>query len=147
MEVLAVVQNYLVNHATVDKIEAVAELVNTKTQLSQFTLELEVARRRVVSLEFKVMTEQRKSKEVHLVCTTAKERLEEALTNNEELRESSLKKKEEADARVAEFERALVAERKALEEEMAMSTELAKTLASEKAAYPNLYGAIVEQFK
>ncbi|XP_028102216.1 vesicular-fusion protein sec18-like [Camellia sinensis] len=72
------------------------------------------------------------------------ERLEEALTNNKELRESSLKEKEEVDARVVELERALAVEKKALGEERSKAEELARMLAVERAAYPDLYGAAIE---
>jgi len=94
-----------------------------------------------------VANEQKKTGEAQQACTTANERLEKAFTNNEELCDMALKEKEDADALVAELERAFAAEKKALEEEIVKSIELAKTLTSERAVYPNLYGVAVEQFK
>lgn len=51
-----------------------------------------------------------------------------------------MKDKEEADVRVAELERALAKER-------VRTKELTRKIASEKAAYPDLCVAAVEQFK
>lgn len=79
MEVLAVVQSYLTERARVGQVEVTYELSVSKS-------ELEVVRHKVVSLEFELASEQKKMGEVQEACNTAKERLEEALINNEELR-------------------------------------------------------------
>lgn len=86
-----------------------------------------------VSLEFELESEKRKLEQVQQACTTANERWEEAMTNNEELRDQAVKDKEEADGRIAELEKALAEER--------------AKLASERATYPDLSMAAVEQFK
>ncbi|GMP73430.1 hypothetical protein CsSME_00031190 [Camellia sinensis var. sinensis] len=137
MEVLATVQMNVANRAH-------AELLATK-------LELETECRKVVSLEFQLVGEQKKLEEAQKACTVANERWNEAMTYNEDLRAQSIKEKEEADLKIAGLEKDLADERakvaakkagleKALEEEMAK-------LASERAAYPNLCVAVVEQFK
>ncbi|CAL5335476.1 unnamed protein product [Camellia sinensis] len=95
--------------------------------------ELEVVLHKVISLEFELAGEQRKVGEVQEACTTAKERLEEAPANNEDLRDQAIKDKEEADGRIVDLEKALAEER--------------AKLASERAAYPDLCMAAMEQFK
>ncbi|GMP72984.1 hypothetical protein CsSME_00030848 [Camellia sinensis var. sinensis] len=59
--------------------------------------------------------------------------LEEALVNNEELQDQAIKEKEEAEGQITKLEKALAEER--------------AKLASERAAYPDLCMAAVEQFK
>lgn len=54
-------------------------------------------RHKAVSLEFELAGEQRKLGELQEACTIAKERLEEALANNEDLRDQAIKDKEEGD--------------------------------------------------
>ncbi|GMP44145.1 hypothetical protein CsSME_00013790 [Camellia sinensis var. sinensis] len=99
--------------------------------------ELEVVHHRVISLELELVSEQKRTSEAQQACTTAKERLEEALVNNKELRNSTVKDKKEVDARVAELERAL-------EEEKAKTVESARMMASKKVVYPDLCTATVE---
>ncbi|GMQ11362.1 hypothetical protein CsSME_00054021 [Camellia sinensis var. sinensis] len=119
MEVLAMMQGYSAERAS-------AELLVTK-------LELETEHRKVVLLEFELAGEKKQLELVRQACTTAYERFEEAMTNNEDLRAQSIKEKEEADQRIAELEKALVEER--------------ARLASKRAAYPDLCKVAVEQFK
>lgn len=119
MEVLALVQSYSTERAS-------AELLTTKS-------ELEAERHKAVLLEFELVGEKRKLEQVQQACTTANERWEEAMTNNEELRDQAVKDKEEADGRIAELKKALAEER--------------AKLASERAAYPDLCMAVIEQFK
>ncbi|GMP81464.1 hypothetical protein CsSME_00036165 [Camellia sinensis var. sinensis] len=137
MEVLAMVQDNSVDRAN-------AELLTTK-------LEPESERRKVVSLEFQLASEQKKAEEAQKAYTVANERWDEAMTYNEDLCAQSIKEKEEADLKIAELKRALADERansvtekagleKALEEER-------EKLASERVAYPDLCVAAVEQFK
>ncbi|GMP23624.1 hypothetical protein CsSME_00001154 [Camellia sinensis var. sinensis] len=137
MEVLAMVRSNVADRSQ-------AELLATK-------LELETERRKVVSLEFQWAGEQKKLEEAQKACIVANERWVEAMTCNEDLRAQSIKEKEEADLKIAELERTLADERakstevkaglkKALEEEKTK-------LASERAAYPDLCVAAVEQFK
>ncbi|GMP42840.1 hypothetical protein CsSME_00012443 [Camellia sinensis var. sinensis] len=119
MEVLAVVQNYLADRAT--------------TELTQTKSELEVVRHKAVLLEFELVGEQKKEGKIQQAYTTAKEMLEKALVNNEELRNQAIKEKEEAEGQIADLEKALAKER--------------VKLASERAAYPDLCVAAMEQFK
>ncbi|GMP97071.1 hypothetical protein CsSME_00045466 [Camellia sinensis var. sinensis] len=84
---------------------------------------------------------------MELACTDAKEIMEEVLANMEDLCESASKEKEEADSRIAKLEKALSKERKALDEERKKSAELTRVMELERVAYPDLYGAVVEQFK
>ena len=71
MEVLALVQSYSAEQAS-------AELLATKS-------ELEAERHKAISLEFELAGEKRKLEQVQQAYTTANERWEEAMTNNEEL--------------------------------------------------------------
>ncbi|GMQ05297.1 hypothetical protein CsSME_00050379 [Camellia sinensis var. sinensis] len=137
MEVLAMVQGYSADRAN-------AELLATK-------FELETERRKVVSLEFQLVSEQRKLEEAQKACTVANEKWDEAMVCNEDLRAQSIKEKEEVDQKIVELERALADERaKSVAEkvglEKALEYERSK-LASERAAYPDLCVAAVEQFK
>lgn len=127
------VQSYLTERARIGLVEVTSELSITKS-------ELEVVRHKVASLEFELASEQKKMSEVQEAYNTAEKRLEEALINNKELRDQALKDKEEADARVAELERAL-------REERAKTAKLARMMASERAICPNLCPTVVEQFK
>ncbi|XP_028113012.1 chromatin-remodeling ATPase INO80-like [Camellia sinensis] len=148
-------------------------------------LELEDARRKVVSLEFQLAGEQKKLEESERACAVAIERYEEAMTSNEEL----VRQKDEADSRIGDLlkelgeERARAEEergrllrewemektkaaaelenlRKGVEEERAAAAAAAERgalqreldeerakAASEKAAYPDLCVAAVEQYK
>ncbi|GMQ04288.1 hypothetical protein CsSME_00049754 [Camellia sinensis var. sinensis] len=133
MEVLAMVQSYLTERARVGQAEVTSELLVAKSKL-------EVVHYKVISLEFELESEQKKMGEVQKARDTAKERLEEVLKNNEELRNQALKDKEVANARVTKLERALG-------EERAKTTELARMMASERASYPDLCITMVEQFK
>ncbi|GMP72756.1 hypothetical protein CsSME_00030682 [Camellia sinensis var. sinensis] len=119
MEVLAVVQENAIERAS-------AKLVATK-------LKLEVEHHKVISLEFELAGEQKNLVEVQKACTTANERWEEAMTSNEDLRDQALKDKEMADSKIAELEKTLAKER--------------ARSAFERAAYPDLCKATVEQFK
>ncbi|GMP58660.1 hypothetical protein CsSME_00022248 [Camellia sinensis var. sinensis] len=139
MEVLVVVQSYLAERATVGQTKVAVELSIAKA-------ELEVTCRKAVSMEFELASEQKKADEAQKACTTSKERLEKALLNNEKLRDLVLKDKGEADARMVELEKALVVQ-KALEEESEKSADMARTLQVERAAYPDMYVAVVEQCK
>ncbi|GMP26024.1 hypothetical protein CsSME_00002633 [Camellia sinensis var. sinensis] len=96
MEVLAMVQRNIADRAH-------AELLVTK-------LELETERRKVVSLEFQLVGEQKKLEEAQKACTVTNERWDEAMTCNEDLRAQSIKEKEEADLKIAEMERTLADE-------------------------------------
>ncbi|GMP72783.1 hypothetical protein CsSME_00030699 [Camellia sinensis var. sinensis] len=137
MEVLAIVQCNVAARAH-------AELLAVK-------LELEDKRHKVVSLEFQVAGEQKKLGDAQNACTVATERFEEVMTSNKELRAQQIKKKEEADLKIAGLQKELEDERaKAIEEKARLEKELEeeKTKAiSERAAYPDLYVAAVEQFK
>lgn len=133
MEVLVAVQGFIAEPAMVEHKEAKAQLAEAKAQLGERAAKLTVERGKV--------------HEAQVACDTVKERLEEAFINNEELRELSLKEKIEADARAAKLASALEVERKALEEERAKMNDLTMTMASERAAYPDLYIVAVEQFK
>ncbi|XP_028119848.1 uncharacterized protein LOC114317313 [Camellia sinensis] len=110
----------LVQSYSVDR--ANAELFATKS-------ELETERRKAISPEFELAGKKRKLEEVQRICTTANERWKEAMTSNENL----VKDKEEADSRIAALEKELARER--------------AKLASERAAYPDLCMAAVEQLK
>ncbi|GMP22736.1 hypothetical protein CsSME_00000619 [Camellia sinensis var. sinensis] len=137
MEVLAMVQGYSADRAN-------AELFATK-------LELETERRKVMSLEFQLGSEQKKLEEVQKACTVANERWDESMTYNEDLRAQSIKQKDEADLKIAELERKLADERaKSMEEKVGLEKALEEEktkLASERAAYPDLCVAALEQFK
>ena len=65
--------------------------------------ELEAERHKAISLEFELAGEKRKLEEVQQACTTANERWEEAMTNNEELRDQAVKDKEETNGRMAAY--------------------------------------------
>ncbi|GMP81273.1 hypothetical protein CsSME_00036034 [Camellia sinensis var. sinensis] len=133
MEVLAVVQGNVADRAHV-------ELLATK-------LELEAERRKVVSLEFQLVGEQKKLEDAQRACTVANDRFEEAMTSNEDLRAQWVKENEEADLKIVELERDLADERaKAAGLEKELEEEKTKS-ASEKAAYPDLCVVVVEQFK
>ncbi|XP_028120240.1 coiled-coil domain-containing protein 89-like [Camellia sinensis] len=132
MEVLAVVQGYLTKHSRMSQGEVASELSTPKS-------ELEVVHR-VISLEFELASEHKRTDEAQQAYAIAKERLEEALMNNEDLHDSAVKDKEDADVRIADLERAL-------EEEKGKTAELARMMESEKAAYPDLCTAAMEQFK
>ncbi|GMP93025.1 hypothetical protein CsSME_00043022 [Camellia sinensis var. sinensis] len=73
------------------------------------------------------------------------------MTSNEDLHAQWVKEKEEADLKIVEFERDLGDERaKATTEKAKLEKELEKEKTkstSERAAYPDLYVAVVEQFK
>ncbi|GMP52939.1 hypothetical protein CsSME_00018575 [Camellia sinensis var. sinensis] len=133
MEVLAVVHGDLVECARIGQTEIAAELSTVK-------VELEATRRKVVSLEFELASEQKKADKAQRACATTKERLEKALVNNEELHDQASKDKEEADMRVAELERAL-------REEKAKTAELNMMMVPERVVYPDLCTTAVEQFK
>ncbi|GMP74326.1 hypothetical protein CsSME_00031777 [Camellia sinensis var. sinensis] len=109
MKVLAVVQGYLTEHARVGHTEANVELSVAKAELKAIC-------RKAVSLEFELASEQERTDEAQQACTTANERLEEDLVNNEELRDLALKDKEEIDTRVTDLEKALAAAQGALGE-------------------------------
>ncbi|GMP62055.1 hypothetical protein CsSME_00024305 [Camellia sinensis var. sinensis] len=119
MEALAVVQNYSAERVG-------AELLATRAKL-------EAERRKAVSLEFELASEKTQRELVQQACTIANKRWEEALANNDDLCNQSIKDKEEADRRIAELEKALVEEN--------------ARLAFKSAAYPDLCMAAVEQFK
>ncbi|GMP72872.1 hypothetical protein CsSME_00030765 [Camellia sinensis var. sinensis] len=87
--------------------------------------------------------ERKKSLEVDEAYQTAKERLEKALSNNEDLCDSALKEKEELGAQIIELTKALSIEKKMVEEERAKVEELA----SGRASYLDMYTAVMEQFK
>ncbi|GMP66728.1 hypothetical protein CsSME_00026961 [Camellia sinensis var. sinensis] len=73
------------------------------------------------------------------------------MTCNEDLRAQSIKEKEEVDLKIAELKRTLADERgKSIEENAGLEKTLKEKktkLASERAAYPDLCVAAVEQFK
>ncbi|GMP99729.1 hypothetical protein CsSME_00047088 [Camellia sinensis var. sinensis] len=79
MEVLAIVHR---NVAT----RAQAEMLAGK-------LELEDERRNVVSLEFQLAGEQKKLEDAQKACAVATERLEEAMTSNEDLHAQQIKER------------------------------------------------------
>ncbi|GMP35442.1 hypothetical protein CsSME_00007865 [Camellia sinensis var. sinensis] len=137
MEVLEVVQGNVADRAH-------TELLATK-------LELEDERRKVVSLEFQLVGEQKKLEEAQKACTVANERWDEAMTCNEDLRAQSIKEKEEADLKIAGLEKNLADEHARVAAETAgLEKELEEErtkVASERAAYPDLCVATVEQFK
>ncbi|GMQ06940.1 hypothetical protein CsSME_00051342 [Camellia sinensis var. sinensis] len=118
MAVLAVVQSFAAERAS-------AVLLVTK-------LEVEAERRKAVSLKFELAGQKRQLELVQQACTIANKRWEEFLANNEDLRDQSIKDKEEADRQIAELEKALAEER--------------AKLVSERTAYPDLCMAAVEQF-
>ncbi|CAL5435402.1 unnamed protein product [Camellia sinensis] len=119
MQVLAIVHRNVADRAQ-------AELIAVK-------LELEDEHRQVVSLEFQLAGKQKKLGNAQRACAVAIERHEEAMTSNKELRTQQIKEKDEADVKIAGLQ-------KELEEERTMA-------ASERAAYPDLYVAAIEQFK
>ncbi|GMP46995.1 hypothetical protein CsSME_00014943 [Camellia sinensis var. sinensis] len=136
MEVFAIVQR---NVAT----RAHAELLAVK-------LELEVKRRKVVSLEFQLADEQKKVGDAQNACTVATERFEETMTSNEELRTQQIKEKDEANLKIAGLQKELEDERARAMEDKARLEELEEEktkAASEKTTYPDLYVAALEQFK
>ncbi|XP_028125086.1 uncharacterized protein LOC114322020 [Camellia sinensis] len=114
-------------------------------------LELEDERRKVVSLEFQLASEQNKLEDAKNSYTVANERFEEAMTNNEDLRAQWVKKKKESDLKITRLEKELEDDRaKAMEEKARLEKELEeeKTKASsERTVYPDLYVAAMEQFK
>ncbi|GMP98234.1 hypothetical protein CsSME_00046202 [Camellia sinensis var. sinensis] len=139
MQVLATVQGNSADRAN-------DELLVTK-------LELEAERRKVVSLEFQLGNEQKKLEEAQIACTVANERWTEAMSSNEDLRAQSIKEKEELDLKIVELERTLadewaksIEENVGLEKEKELEEKKTKS-ASERAAYPDLCVAVVEQFK
>ncbi|GMP71112.1 hypothetical protein CsSME_00029654 [Camellia sinensis var. sinensis] len=137
MKVLAVVQGNVADRA--------------HTELLAGKLELEDERRKVVSLEFQLVGEQKKLEEAQKACTVANERWEEAMTCNKDLRAQSIKEKEEADLNIARLEKDLADERaRAAAEKAGLEKELEEErtkAASERATYPDLCVAAVEQFK
>ncbi|GMP88238.1 hypothetical protein CsSME_00040296 [Camellia sinensis var. sinensis] len=137
MEVLAIVQRNVAARAHV-------ELLVVK-------LQLEDERRKVVSLEFQLAGEQKMLEDAQNACTVAIERFEEAMTSNEELRAQQIKEKDEADQNIAGLQKELEDERaRAIEEKARLEKELEEEktkVASERAAYPDLYVAVVELFK
>ncbi|XP_028078095.1 uncharacterized protein LOC114279987 [Camellia sinensis] len=76
-------------------------------------LELEDTRRKVVSLEFQLVGEQKKLEESKRACAVAVERHEEAMTSNEEL----VRQKDEADSRIGDLLKELGEERARAEED------------------------------
>ncbi|GMP47565.1 hypothetical protein CsSME_00015239 [Camellia sinensis var. sinensis] len=137
MGVLAVVQGNVADRAH-------AELLTVK-------LELEDERRKVVSLEFQLESEQKKLEEAQKACTVANDLWDEAMTCNEDLRAQSIKEKEEVDSKIAGLKKDLadehakaVAEKARLEKELEEETTKA---VSERVAFPDLCVAAVEQFK
>ncbi|GMP30890.1 hypothetical protein CsSME_00005342 [Camellia sinensis var. sinensis] len=137
MEVLAIVQRNLAARAH-------AELLAVK-------LELKDERRRVVSLEFQLASEQKKLGDAQNAYTIATERFEEAMTSNEELRAQQIKENDEAGLKIAGLQKELEDERaRAIEERARLEKELGEEktkAASERATYPDLCVAAVEQFK
>ncbi|THG03648.1 hypothetical protein TEA_006356 [Camellia sinensis var. sinensis] len=91
MGVLAVVQGNVADRAH-------AELLAVK-------LELEDERRKVVSLGFQLGSEQKKLEEAQKAYVVGNDRWDEAMTCNEDLRAQSIKEKEEADSKIAGFEK------------------------------------------
>lgn len=81
--------------------KAEAKLTVVRTQANKSSKDLETAHRRIIALEFEVEEEQKKTAEVEQACQTARDRLEEALSNNEELCDASLKEKKELETRIA----------------------------------------------
>ncbi|GMP45455.1 hypothetical protein CsSME_00013979 [Camellia sinensis var. sinensis] len=137
MEVLAIVQRNVAARAH-------AELLALK-------LELEDERRKVVLLEFQLAGEQKKLRNAQNTCTVATERFEEVMTSNEELRAQQIKEKDEVDLKIAGLQKELEDKRaRAMEEKARLEKELEEEktkTASERAAYPGLCVAAVEQFK
>ncbi|GMP94450.1 hypothetical protein CsSME_00043909 [Camellia sinensis var. sinensis] len=137
MEVLAIVQRNVAARA--------------HAELRAVKLELENKRRKVVSLEFQLASEQKKLGDTQNTCTVATERFEEAMTSNEDLCAQQIKKKDEADLKITGLQKELEDERaKAMEETARLEKELEEEktkAASERAAYPDLYIVAVEQFK
>ncbi|XP_028117443.1 inner centromere protein-like [Camellia sinensis] len=137
MEVLAIVEGNVADRAH-------AELLAVK-------LELEDERRKVVSLEFQLAGKQKKLQDAQNACTVATERFEEAMINNEELRAQQIKEKDEADVKIAGLQKELEDKRaRAIEGKARLQEELEEEktkAASERAAYPDLCIAAVEQFK
>ncbi|GMP83736.1 hypothetical protein CsSME_00037545 [Camellia sinensis var. sinensis] len=120
-------------------------------ELLAVKLELEDERRKVVSLEFQLVGEQKKLGDAQNAYTVTTERFEEAMTSNEELRAQQIKEKDEADRKIAGLQKELEDEHvRAMEEKARLKKELEEKktkAASERAAYPDLYVAAVEQFK
>ncbi|GMP85438.1 hypothetical protein CsSME_00038591 [Camellia sinensis var. sinensis] len=133
MGVLAMVQSNVIDRAH-------AELLVAK-------LELEDKRRKVVSLEFQLVSEQKKMEEAHQACTVTNERWDEAMTCNEDLRAQLIKENEETDLKIAGLEKDLADERARVTAEKAGLEEEKTKTASKRAAYPDLYVTVVEQFK
>lgn len=123
------------------------KLADVKAQLSQSTSDLEVTRHRIVAMGFETTVEQKKMAEAQQACIMVRKQLEEVLSNTEELRDLSLKEKEEKDMQIADLMKSLAAERPILEAESAKNAELAASLASKHTAYPDFYAAAIEQFK
>ncbi|GMP52998.1 hypothetical protein CsSME_00018607 [Camellia sinensis var. sinensis] len=123
----------------------------THAELLEAKLELEDERRKVVSLEFQLVGEQKKLEEAQKACIVANERWDKAMTCNEDLRARSIKEKEKADLKIAGLEKDLADERaRASAEKAGLEKELEEEktkVASERAAYPDLCVAAVEQFK
>ncbi|GMP72874.1 hypothetical protein CsSME_00030767 [Camellia sinensis var. sinensis] len=137
MKVLAIVQRNVTARAH-------AELLAVK-------LKLEDERRKVVSLEFQLVGEQKKLGDAQNACTVVTEWFKEAMTSNEKLRAQQIKENDEADLKIAGLQKELEDERaRAMEEKTRLKKELEEEktkAASESAAYPDLYVATVEQFK
>ncbi|GMQ10178.1 hypothetical protein CsSME_00053279 [Camellia sinensis var. sinensis] len=130
MGVLAMVQSNIANRAHVELLAA--------------KLELEDERRKVVSLEFQLAGKQKKLEEAQKAYTVANERWDEPMTCNEDLRAQLIKEKEEADLKIAGFEKDLEEERARAATENARLEEEKTKAASERAAYPDLCVAAVE---
>ncbi|XP_028110271.1 uncharacterized protein LOC114308802 [Camellia sinensis] len=117
------------------------------TALAGALLNKAAAAKGEVRKEREKLGEQKKLEEAQKACTVANERWDEAMTCNEDLRAQSIKEKEEADLKIAGLERDLADERaRAAAEKARLEKELTKA-ASERAAYPDLCVAAVEQFK
>ncbi|GMP61738.1 hypothetical protein CsSME_00024087 [Camellia sinensis var. sinensis] len=119
MGVLAVVQGNVADHAQ-------AELLAAK-------LELEDERRKVVSLEFQLRSDQKKLEEAQKACAVANDRWDEAMTCNEDLRVQAIKEKDEADSKIAGLEKELADE---LTKVVAEKAGLEKELEEEKPRQP-----------
>ncbi|GMP97267.1 hypothetical protein CsSME_00045589 [Camellia sinensis var. sinensis] len=98
MEVLALVQGFVAKRATAGQMEMVVALANVNAKLNHAKFELEAACHEVVMLEFNSATEQKRTGEIQGAYTTTNEKLEKAFVNNEELRDQTVKEKEDADA-------------------------------------------------
>ena len=89
-----------------------ADWKTAHTDLQAVKLELEGARRQVVSLEFQLAAERQRLEETKKACDVAVERHEEAMNNNEDL----VRQRDEADAKVEALQ-------KAVEEKLAKAEE------------------------